>query len=314
MSIENIKLRITEIQKKINTQEQKLFNLKIPISILEIDVQMMYIRILYSQYLALQSLLIKDNDISADVQKLENIEDIDTQKKEKQIENQLSIESLFDFENKKEVEKLDFDETEKIIEEKTEVIIQPIIDEPIEVDMDNLEFVEEDEEEEDDDNDESKDDTNPYKETFFPQINPMIDDKEPEIAIPTTKEILHKIGITASASHTVSDIYKKETTEINEQFSNKQNNSIANKLQKNQTNDLMKAIDVNDKFLFIRELFNGNGSLFTEVLNKINELSKITEAIEYFETIKSQYRWKEESDAYKKMYELILKKFSNKVL
>ena len=141
----------------------------------------------------------------------------------------------------------------------------------------------------------------------------MIDDKEPEIAVPTTKEVLQKTGIPISSSNTVSDIYKKEATEINDQFSGKQESNVADKLQKTQTNDLMKAIDVNDKFLFIRELFNGNGSLFTEVVNTINEFPKITEAIEYFEEMKTKYRWKEESEAYKRMYALILKKYSNKL-
>ena len=55
MDIENIKLKINEIQQKINEQEVKILNQQEPIPMLELDVQMMYIRILYDQYLTLRS-------------------------------------------------------------------------------------------------------------------------------------------------------------------------------------------------------------------------------------------------------------------
>lgn len=309
MDIENIKLKINEIQQKINEQEVKILNQQEPIPMLELDVQMMYIRILYDQYLTLRSFLMQNND-SKDNNPEESI-----QKEEKPLDNQLSI---FDCESNlspKKQEKTEeivekVEEEEKVEKEEKEEETQAIEDDIIEIDLDNLEFVEE----EDDDEIEDKSTVDsPYKENFFPQINPMIDDKEPEIAVPTTKEVLQKTGIPISSSNTVSDIYKKEATEINDQFSGKQESNVADKLQKTQTNDLMKAIDVNDKFLFIRELFNGNGSLFTEVVNTINEFPKITEAIEYFEEMKTKYRWKEESEAYKRMYALILKKYSNKL-
>ena len=74
---------------------------------------------------------------------------------------------------------------------------------------------------------------------------------------------------------------------------------------------LMKNIDINDKFLFIRELFNGNGSLFTEIINQMNQFVKLTDAIEFMEKTKVSYRWKENSEAYLRLYELLLKKYSN---
>ncbi|HQB20054.1 MAG TPA: hypothetical protein PK495_05700 [Bacteroidales bacterium] len=309
MDIENIKLKINEIQQKINEQEVKILNQQEPIPMLELDVQMMYIRILYDQYLTLRSFLMQNND-SKDNNPEESI-----QKEEKPLDNQLSIFDCKSNLSPKKQEKTEeivekVEEEEKVEKEEKEEETQAIEDDIIEIDLDNLEFVEE----EDDDEIEDKSTVDsPYKENFFPQINPMIDDKEPEIAVPTTKEVLQKTGIPISSSNTVSDIYKKEATEINDQFSGKQESNVADKLQKTQTNDLMKAIDVNDKFLFIRELFNGNGSLFTEVVNTINEFPKITEAIEYFEEMKTKYRWKEESEAYKRMYALILKKYSNKL-
>ena len=85
MDIENIKLKINEIQQKINEQEVKILNQQEPIPMLELDVQMMYIRILYDQYLTLRSFLMQNND-SKDNNPEESI-----QKEEKPLDNQLSI-------------------------------------------------------------------------------------------------------------------------------------------------------------------------------------------------------------------------------
>lgn len=314
MNIDDIKLKIKEIHNKINEQEARLLNDKGPISVLDVDMQMMYIRILYDQYMSLQQYTLVSQSVQAD-----KSTESETQKSKAHPANTLP--SLFD----------PFDEEEKTNAPEEEIIQKPIVtppqmpeneeevevketekeitpeEEPIEIDIDNIEFVEEDEEEEEEIKRESRD---PYRDKYFPQINPMIDDKEPEIAIPLTMEGLQKARNGVHSSNSLGDTYAKERTGLNEQFSAKSENNVASKLQKNQTNDLMKAIDINDKFQFIRELFNGNGSLFTETINQLNQFSKLTDAIEYFEKTKSTNRWKDESEAYLKLYELILKKFA----
>ena len=311
MNIDDIKLKIKEIHNKVNEQEARLLNADVPISVLDVELQMMYIRILYDQYMSLQQSVL-EMQASESNKSTES----ETQKSKVHIANNLP--SLFDSVDEEE-EKTNFQKVE--IEDKTivtppqmsekEEIEEPVKentpDEPIEIDIDNIEFVEEDDEEEEEMKHENSD---PYKDKFFPQINPMIDDHEPEIAIPLTMEGLQKARNGVQSSNSLGDTFAKEKNGLNEQFSGKSENNIAAKLQKNQTNDLMKVIDINDKFQFIRELFNGNGSLFTETINQLNQFSKLTDAIEYLEKAKNTNRWKEESEAYEKLYELILKKFA----
>lgn len=343
MNIEDIKLKIKEIQQKINYREEIIFSQENQISILDLDTQIMNIRLLYDQYLVLHQNIFNENNIANETIELSATSNENNASEEVKLPvNQLSMQSLFDFDNDtqpKTSEKVIVKEkqplisetketiqieepiiqTNKVTEEKTVEIPQNNIPEiqqksikeeeqsPIEIDIDNIEFVEDDEEYEEEIIESQKHQS--YKESFSPQINPMIDDKEPEIAIPTTKEVLQTVS-PEYQSNTIGEVYTSTKKDLNEQFSNNTDNIIANKLQKTQYNDLMKAIDINDKFLFIRELFNGNGSLFTEVINQLNQLSKLTEAIDYFEKIKANYRWKENNDAYNKLYELILKKYS----
>ncbi|NLJ81999.1 MAG: hypothetical protein GX330_02595 [Bacteroidales bacterium] len=339
MNIEDIKLKIREIHEKILIQEKRIIDEKKSISALDLDTQLMNIKILYDQYLSLQQYYLQNDAFWVATDEMDSVEAEEIESEEEKLPaNQLSIESLFDLEaevatpekqplepvtptapeakeepveektlvlesEKTEIQEPKEEEKVEKIEEIEETVKkeEPLTAEestetpPIEIDIDNIEFVEEEfgYEEEADDYENKQEE---YQEPFSPQINPMIDDKEPEIAMPTTKS-------------TISDLYNSKK-DINEQYSKSSNNMVANKFQKTQVNDLMKAIDINNKFLFIRELFNGNGSVFTETINQLNQYPRLTEAMDYFEKIKLEYRWKDHSEAYKKLYELILTKYS----
>jgi hypothetical protein len=49
--------------------------------------------------------------------------------------------------------------------------------------------------------------------------------------------------------------------------------------------DIAKAIAINDRFLFIRELFEGDTSLFSQTVNKLNAMHNLEEAKQYMQTV-----------------------------
>ena len=323
MDIDDIKLKIINSIEKIQVQENHLSTLKDSLSVLDFDMQLMYIRELYDQYLHLKSLCFNQEDMNKKTKHATNAknEEVESVKNK----SQMIMASLFDSEdttehstNKKEVslespinenqevsykEKLNPQDTVQQPSKKEENEI-PV---PIEIDMDNIEFVEE--EEDDEDVKETTDDA--YNDNYFPQINPVIKYQEPDLTAPVTKGTLQKTTSQIIQKESLSDKYSQEKKDLNAQYSTSSDNNVAAKFQKNQGNDLMKNIDINDKFLFIRELFNGNGSLFTEIINQMNQFVKLTDAIEFMEKTKVSYRWKENSEAYLRLYELLLKKYSN---
>lgn len=323
MDIDDIKLKIINSIEKIQVQENHLSTLKDSLSVLDFDMQLMYIRELYDQYLHLKSLCFNQEDMNKKTKHATNAknEEVESGKNK----SQMIMASLFDSEdttehstNKKEVslespinENQEINYKEKLNPQDT--VQQPSKKEeneipvPIEIDMDNIEFVEE--EEDDEDVKETTDDA--YNDNYFPQINPVIKDQEPDLTAPVTKETLQKTTSQIIQKESLSDKYSQEKKDLNAQYSTSSDNNVAAKFQKNQGNDLMKNIDINDKFLFIRELFNGNGSLFTEIINQMNQFVKLTDAIEFMEKTKVSYRWKENSEAYLRLYELLLKKYSN---
>ncbi|MDR1878341.1 MAG: hypothetical protein LBQ64_02115 [Bacteroidales bacterium] len=109
----------------------------------------------------------------------------------------------------------------------------------------------------------------------------------------------------------IGDKFKDNKPSLNEIVSGfKPDSSIGMKLQHGSISDLMKSIDMNLKFLLVKELFKGNGSVFTEEINKLNNFNKLYEAIDYLETIKNTYKWDKDNEAYNELYKLILRKFA----
>ena len=89
----------------------------------------------------------------------------------------------------------------------------------------------------------------------------------------------------------------------------KEDKSLNTKFQNVKVNDLTKSISINDKFLFIRELFKNRGEEFSAAIQKLNNCQNIDEAFNYMETLKKQYFWDSTSSAYLTFCDLIRRKF-----
>jgi hypothetical protein len=115
---------------------------------------------------------------------------------------------------------------------------------------------------------------------------------------------------------------EKEQSSIGEKYQDKKptlneivssfnpNESIGMKLHLGSVSDLMKSIDMNNKFLFVKELFKNNGALFTQEINTLNDFKKLSEALSYLEKVRIKYGWITESEAYMELYKLVLRKFA----
>ncbi len=71
--------------------------------------------------------------------------------------------------------------------------------------------------------------------------------------------------------------------------------------------DLKKAIGINDRFLFIRELFDGDAQLFNDSIEKINTFNSFEEAKAFITT---NFNWKEGSEAESHFIHLLKRRFT----
>lgn len=86
--------------------------------------------------------------------------------------------------------------------------------------------------------------------------------------------------------------------------------SLLSKIQKTKIDDLSKAISINDKFLYIKELFKNQGEEFSKAIQTLNQCRNIDEAFEEIEKLKKYYYWDSTSTAYLSLCDLIRRKFA----
>jgi hypothetical protein len=88
-----------------------------------------------------------------------------------------------------------------------------------------------------------------------------------------------------------------------------QEKRIADKFQENKVTDFRTTIGINEKFLFINELFEGNMRIYDEAIQKLNASTTMAQADLLLLDLKIVYNWDSESPTVKKFVELVRRKF-----
>jgi len=113
-----------------------------------------------------------------------------------------------------------------------------------------------------------------------------------------------------SAHSTVADKFKDEKKSINDKlFGAHTDKSIAAKLQKNPIKDLKAAIGINEKFKFINELFEGNLQKYNDGITKLNAFKNSDEATGFLSSLKSEFLWDENTEAFQELNDLVLRRY-----
>jgi len=102
---------------------------------------------------------------------------------------------------------------------------------------------------------------------------------------------------------------KPEKKSLNDLLEKKDDNSLGAKFQQSFIPDLTKAIGINEKFSFIRELFHNSGVDFSNAIQKLNECENIDAAFILMEELKHQYVWDTTSSAYLSLCDLVRRRF-----
>lgn len=106
----------------------------------------------------------------------------------------------------------------------------------------------------------------------------------------------------------VADKYQNKKTFRHDNLAQQQSkNDLSSMMQSKPITDLSKAIGVNDKFLFVRELFDGNRDHYHEAIQLLNEIPTFEEAQTY---LRETFNWSWDDPVTKKFLELIKRKFA----
>jgi len=105
-------------------------------------------------------------------------------------------------------------------------------------------------------------------------------------------------------------ILKSDKKSLNDLLTEKkEDQSLGTKFQQSYIPDLTKAIAINEKFTFIRELFRNSGMDFSNAIQKLNDCENIDAAFNLMEELKHQYLWDTTSSTYLSLCDLVRRRF-----
>ncbi|MFN8264617.1 MAG: hypothetical protein U0T11_01005 [Chitinophagaceae bacterium] len=101
-----------------------------------------------------------------------------------------------------------------------------------------------------------------------------------------------------------------ESPSINEQLKAGQK-EVAHKLNEAPVKDLKKAIGINDRFVFINELFRGDETMYERSIKTINNFTIYPEAQYWMEReLKIKLGWNDKSAVVQDFYSLVKRRFT----
>ena len=110
-----------------------------------------------------------------------------------------------------------------------------------------------------------------------------------------------------SSLQTIADRYKTPDSSLNEAMAIS-NVSTVNTAVK-QVRDLKSSIGINEKFLFINELFKGNLNEYTDTIVQLSDAQTLDVAHQILTPLKNKYEWREDSAAYITLIDFLQRRF-----
>lgn len=100
------------------------------------------------------------------------------------------------------------------------------------------------------------------------------------------------------------------STSVNDRFAQSETSSLADQLSKQPIKDLINAIGINEKFLFIEQLFNNDGISYNAELTVLNSMDSFEEAINYINNeLQNKFDWKLKGTVEKKFIRLVERRY-----
>ncbi|MCU4177152.1 hypothetical protein [Carboxylicivirga sp. N1Y90] len=132
----------------------------------------------------------------------------------------------------------------------------------------------------------------------------IIEDKKTEVSTPPKKAEVKDVP--QENSSILGEKIKQEATSVNERIADKKDTSSMVSQYGKPVSDVRKAIGLNDRFYFQRELFDGNADAFNNILDQVNQMDSYELALQF---IQSNYNWDDDNEVAESFYKSIKRRF-----
>ena len=224
----------------------------------------------------------KLNNISEELSLLESVQE-SNQPVEKVTESSLTS-SVRTITTEKEADDI-AESSEQFVSGEASAVITDVKEEIIEVEVNKVEV---------------EKNIEPKKEEITP--TPVQEKSEPVIEA-APKEVIEKP--TEKKSSVLGEKMHTETKSVNEQIAVKKEGNHITHLGK-PVDDVRKAIGINDRFYYQRELFDGNMEKLNQTLDQLNTMDSFESAQQF---LKSNFNWEEENEVSQSFLKNIQRRF-----
>ena len=104
-------------------------------------------------------------------------------------------------------------------------------------------------------------------------------------------------------------VYTVDAVTLGDKLEAAGDTSLAARLQRKPVTDLATAIGINDKFLLLNELFGGSMEKYNKSIRALNSFSTLLGAKTYMSELQIEFQWDCDTDAYKKLTDLIERRY-----
>ncbi len=139
------------------------------------------------------------------------------------------------------------------------------------------------------------------EENFVQDLDNYEPHVKPEIASPS---------IVDSAADSTEPIITPTVPSRNDLMANRPEQNLATKFSQEPIQDLKRSISLNDKLVFVKDLFNGYSLAYQEAIDQLERLEDFQSADQYLKThYVAEYKWADKVATAEKFYELLRRKF-----
>jgi hypothetical protein len=145
-----------------------------------------------------------------------------------------------------------------------------------------------------------------------PVVGPKVDllQERQKDFVPTVR----KIGLKTTEPEAVVSEPKKESlfdkaTSLYDKITKPAEKTVAGQASRQPISNIKAAIGINEKFLYLKELFKNNVNDYNEALEKLNNFDSYMEAEDFFQELKNKYSWNPESKSFQGLAELLNRRY-----
>lgn len=105
------------------------------------------------------------------------------------------------------------------------------------------------------------------------------------------------------------DLFTSQTSSFNDKLKDAREQSLGPRFRQTNQGDIKSLININDKFLFINELFDGDYKDYTQAIDTFNTFTEKRDAFDFLDSLLKTNLWNSTSTAFIKLKEIVEKKF-----